>query len=309
MIKGLVSVVMSAYNSEKTIEDSIMSILNQTYEDWELILVNDFSSDTTLVILEGFTRKESRIKIINNNKNIGLTASLNKAINISNGEFIARLDSDDVAEPERLKKQVSFLVSNPDIGMVGTGANLIDKDGRKIGSMSVISNEYLVSRFIKYLNPFIHSSLMIRKRVLDDVGIYREKFRYSQDYDLVLRVYDRYKAVNMPEHLISWRVSEGSITMQKNILQRVFADIAKKLAHERRINGRDSYDIIDFDAMINETESNNKGRYLCDNGVYNILFKRKYKDGLLDLLKGFSKGGFPYNSFYRFLILTLSKIA
>jgi glycosyltransferase involved in cell wall biosynthesis len=300
---------MSAYNSEDTIADSILSIMNQSYKDWELLLVNDFSSDNTLDIIEKYAATDSRIKVINNEKNMGLTVSLNRAINVSNGEFIARLDSDDLAEPQRLEKQVAFLVSNPDVGMVGSGANLINKTGKKIGNMDVISNDYIISKFINYLNPFIHSTIMIRKCVLDEVGGYREKFRYSQDYDLILRIYDRYAAVNMPEHLISWRVSEGSITMQNNTLQRIFADIAKQFASERRINGIDSYDSIDFDIIISETEYTNKGRYLCDNGVYNILFKRNCKAGISDLLKGFSKGGFPANSFYRFLILTFSKIA
>lgn len=299
---------MSAYNSEGTIDDSVLSIVNQRYKEWELLLVNDCSSDSTLDIMEQYAINEPRIKIINNEKNIGLTASLNKAINVSNGEFIARLDSDDIADPDRLTKQISFLISNPDVGLVGSGARLIDEKRKKIGSMNVISNDYLISKFINYLNPFIHSSLMIRKDVLNDIGGYREKFLYSQDYDLVLRINDVSRVVNLPENLISWRVSEGSITMQKNIRQRVFADMAKKFASERQLNGRDSYDIVDFEKMIDETESSNKGRYLCDNGVYNILFKKKYTNGISDLLKGSSMGGFPSNSFFRFLVMAFSKI-
>ena len=113
MKKGLISVVMSAYNSERFIAESISSILNQTYEDWELVLINDASSDNTLEIITRLSREDPRIKVIDNAKNLGLTVSLNVGIKNSRGEFIARLDSDDLAEPSRLETQLEYLHSSP----------------------------------------------------------------------------------------------------------------------------------------------------------------------------------------------------
>ncbi|WP_235284146.1 glycosyltransferase [Methanosarcina sp. 1.H.A.2.2] len=309
MKKDLVSVVMSAYNSEKFISDSISSILNQTYDDWELVIINDASSDNTLEIINQFSEKDLRIKVIDNEKNIGLTISLNVGIKNSNGEFVARLDSDDLAEPSRLEKQINYLHNHPDVGLVGSGAYLINSFGNKIGFMNVMSQPDFVNKFMNNLNPFIHSSIMVRRKALDDVGSYREKFRYSQDYDLILRLSDKYKLSNIAQPLIRWRVSDNSLTMQHHTLQRIYADIAREFAIERRNYSHDSYESIEFNNLIDEMKIKNQGRYLCDRGVYDLLFNRKYKDGCAELLKGISKGGFPYNSYYRGITQIISKIS
>lgn len=309
MKKDLVSVIMSAYNSEKFISDSISSILNQTYGYWEFVIVNDASSDNTLKIINHFSEKDPRIKVINNERNVGLTISLNVGINNSEGEFVARLDSDDLAEPSRLEKQLDYLRTHSDVGLVGSGAYLINNFGNKIGSLNVVSQPYFVDKFLINLNPFIHSSIMVRREALDDVGPYREKFRYSQDYDLILRLSDKYKLSNIALPLIRWRVSDGSLTMQHHTLQRIYADIAREFAIERRNFSRDSYESIEFNNLINEMKIRNQGRYLCDRGVYDLLFNKKYKNGCSELLKGISKGGFPYNSFYRGVTQIISKMS
>lgn len=308
MKKGLISVVMSAYNSERFIAESISSILNQTYEDWELILINDASSDNTLEIITRLSREDPRIKVIDNAKNLGLTVSLNVGIKNSRGEFIARLDSDDLAEPSRLETQLEYLHIHADVGLVGSGAYLVNSFGNQIGYMNVMSQQYYVNKFVTRLNPFIHSSILMRRKALDDVGFYREKFRYSQDYDLILRLYDKYKLSNIPLPLIRWRVSTGSLTMKHHTLQRVYADIARELALERRTSGHDSYNSIDFNSLIEEMKIRNQGRYLCDRAVYDLMFNKKYREGCTQLVKGISKGGFPYNSFYRGITQVISRM-
>lgn len=308
MKKDLISVVMSAYNSEKFISDSISSILNQTYDHWELIIINDASLDNTLKIINQFSEKDPRIKVIDNEKNLGLTISLNIGINNSNGEFIARLDSDDLAESSRLEKELDHLHAYPEVGLVGSGAHLINSFGNRIGSMNVMSQPYFVNKFIISLNPFIHSSIMVRKEALDNVGSYREKFRYSQDYDLILRLSEKYRLSNISLPLIRWRVSDSSVTMQHHTLQRIYADIAREFAIERRNSGHDNYESAEFENLINEMRIRNQGRYLCDRGVYDFLFNKKYKEGCSELIKGISKGGFPYNSFYRGVTQIISKM-
>jgi glycosyltransferase involved in cell wall biosynthesis len=308
MKKGLISIVMSAYNSERFISDSISSILNQTYEDWELVIINDASSDNTLKIIDQFSEKDSRIKLIDNENNLGLTVSLNVGIKNSNGEFIARLDSDDLAEPFRLDTQFNYLRTHSDVGLVGSGAYLINSYGNKIGSMNVMSQQYFVNKFLIHLNPFIHSSIMVRREALNNIGSYREKFRYSQDYDLILRLHDKYTLSNISMPLIRWRVSDGSLTMKYHTLQRIYADIAREFSIERKNFSHDSYNSTDFDTLIEKMNIRNQGRYLCDHAVYNLLFNRNYKDGCTELLKGISKGGFPYNSFYRGIAQIISRI-
>jgi hypothetical protein len=149
---------------------------------------------------------------------------------------------------------------------------------------------------------------MVRKKALDNVGSYREKFRYSQDYDLILRLSEKYRLSNIALPLIRWRVSDSSVTMQHHTLQRIYADIAREFAIERRNSGHDGYESAEFENLINEMRIRNQGRYLCDRGVYDFLFNKKYKEGCSELIKGISKGGFPYNSFYRGITQVISKV-
>jgi glycosyltransferase involved in cell wall biosynthesis len=308
MKKSLVSVVMSAYNAEKFIADSIRSILDQTYDNWKLIIINDCSSDNTSQIIERFSDNDSRIKLIYNNENLGLTRSLNICLKHAEGEFIARLDADDTSEPLRLEKQVNFLNTHSDIVLVGSGGYLINNLGHNVSRINVISRESVIRRFMTRLNLFIHSSIMVRRRIIEDVGWYREKFRFAQDYDLILRVNDKYMLSNIPDHLVGWRISSTSETMQHHTLQRIFMDIAREFAFERKEKGYDSYDSMDFDEKINAMMKKNYGRYRCEYGVYQALFMKQYKNGLIEISKGIRNGGIPYNAFMRGVVQVIARI-
>lgn len=308
MKKGLVSVVMPAYNAEDFIADSIRSILDQTYENWEFIIINDCSSDNTAQIIERFLDNDPRIKLIHNKENLGPAKSSNICLKHTKGEFIARLDADDISKPLRFEKQVKFLNIHPDIALIGSGAYLIDDFGCIIRKINVISRDSIIRKLMMHVNLFIHSSIIARKKVIEDMGGYREKFRYSYDYDLFLRLCDKYKLSNVSQYLISWRTSITSITMQHHTLQRIYADIARKFAVERKEKGSDSYDYTDFDEKINEMMNKNYGRYLCDYGVYKALFMKQYKEGLVELLKGMGRGGIPYNALMRGIVQVIAKI-
>ena len=308
MKKSLVSVIMSAYNAENFIADTIRSILDQTYGNWEFIIINDCSSDNTTQIVEQFSDNDPRIKLIHNKENLGLTRSLNIGIKHAEGEFIARLDADDTSEPLRLEKQVNFLSTHPHTVLVGSGAHLIDASGHKIGEMNVISRDSIIRRLMTHVNLFTHSSILIRRGAIEDVGCYREKFRYTQDYDLILRLSDKYMLSNIPEPLIRWRTSGTSQTMQHHTLQRIYADIAREFAFERKEKGYDSYDSMDVDEKINTMMKKNYGRYLCEYGVYQALFMKQYKEGLVEILKGIRRGGFPYNAFMRGVVQVIARI-
>ena len=308
MTKGLVSVVMSAYNAEKFIVDSIRSILNQTYENWEFVIINDCSSDNTAQIVERFSDNDSRIKLIHNKENLGLTKSLNIGLTQAKGEFIARLDADDTSEPVRLEKQVKFLNTHPDTVLVGSAAHLIDASGLKIGKMNVISRDWVIERLMTHINLFIHSSILFRRNGIEGVGFYREKFRHTQDYDLILRLNDEYRLSNIPEYLICWRTTGASETMQHHTSQRIYADIAREFAFERKEKGYDSYDSVDVNEKFNVMLGKNYGRYCSEYGVYQALFMKHYKEGLVEILKGIRRGGFPNNAFMRGVVQVIARI-
>jgi glycosyltransferase involved in cell wall biosynthesis len=207
--KPKISVVMSVYNGDKYLKEAIESILSQTFTDLELIIINDGSTDRSREILESY--KDGRIRLFNNT-NKGLTKSLNEGIRYSNGEYIARMDADDVSMPNRFERQVSFLDSHPGIVMCGTWAQFTDKDGNDNGPYQTpVSGREIRTMLIKH-SPFIHPSVMIRRNLFDKVGFYDESFRCAQDYELWTRVVALFDTANLPEVLLKYRVLKSGIT-------------------------------------------------------------------------------------------------
>lgn len=299
---GLISIIMSVYNAEKYLELAILSIIHQTYPDWELIIINDNSDDKSYEIMNLYAERDPRIKIINNLRNLGLTKSLNIGIDCAKGEYIARLDADDIADPTRLEKQVNYFRDYPEMVLVGTGGSIIDKNGEVLNTIKVVKNRYLIKKLLLYGNLFIHSSLMIKKEALIEVGKYRSKFIHSQDYDLVLRLTERYIVGNIPENLTHWRLSETNLTVSKFLLQRACADIAVQFAREREKFGKDSYDSIDFSKILQETISANKLLYTCDFNIYSAIYANQLKYALFELKSALIKGIIPKNTISRALI-------
>ena len=178
--KDLVSFIMSTYNSEDTVSKSIESMLNQTYQNIEILIMDDCSNDNTYEICENYSRTNKNIFLFRNNKNIGLTKSLNKLLNHSKGTYIARQDADDTSMPERIQKQFEFIESNKLDGC-SARSNIIGHR-RVIPGLSYF---FPIKLIMKYKNPFIHGTLFIKKTVLSDLGGYDERFIYSQDYKLM----------------------------------------------------------------------------------------------------------------------------
>jgi len=210
--KPKVSVIMSVYNGETFLNDAIESILRQTFSDFEFIIVNDKSTDNTENILREYIKRDERIKIIQNSENIGLTKSLNKAIKQSKGTYIARMDADDVSEPERLEKQIRFMGNNLNIVLCGTLGWIIDDKGEKIKEKNLKTSYADIKKSLLFNNQFIHSSLFIRKDILDKEGFYDESFQKSQDYELILRLASKYQVANLPDRLIEWRMNTNSLS-------------------------------------------------------------------------------------------------
>ena len=170
---------MSVHNNEKTVSDSINSILGQTYKDFEFLIIDDCSTDDSLKILQEYESKDTRIRIFRNNKNLGLTKSLNFLIDKTSFNIIARQDADDKSKENRLRKQFYYL-SKKNYSFCVTRAEVI-KTKRNIPKFSIFFPSKVV---VKYKNPFIHGSLMIKKETLLGIGKYNENYYYAQDYKL-----------------------------------------------------------------------------------------------------------------------------
>ena len=219
----LVSVIMSTYNSEDTLEESINSILDQTYLDIEILIMDDGSKDNSNVILDRLNTQNKSIKIFRNETNIGLTRSLNILISKSRGQYIARHDADDISYPERIGMQMKE-IETKNLDFCSTRA-LIKDSNQKIPGLSF----YLPKKIsMKYKNPFIHGTLLIRKNILKAVGNYDENFYYSQDYKLMKDLVDnnyKYSVIKKPLYILNMK---DNISIKKFDEQEYYADCVRK---------------------------------------------------------------------------------
>jgi len=217
-----VTVLMSVYNGEKYLREAIDSILKQTFKDFEFLIINDGSTDSTAEILKSY--QDPRIKIINNEKNVGLTKSLNEGLKLAKGEYIARMDADDISMPERLQKQVNILERKPDLGVVGTWCYIIDEKDNIKYEVKDDRNPVILRWKLLFDNVFVHSSVMMRKKAYEDNGGYNLELEASQDYDLWSRIAKEWQIGLVPRILCHWRErTEHSITIEKNKTQKVMA--------------------------------------------------------------------------------------
>ena len=197
---------MPIYNVQETLDLAVQSILHQSFTDFELIIIDDASSDNSLKLAK--TYRDERIKIIENTTNIGLAESLNKGIKESLGEYIARMDADDISDLSRLGKQVDYLDRNPSIDVLGTSALLIDKNGNEFGIKEKPSN---LTKFYSYFaNPVIHPSVMFKRSIFDKGQSY-PKWKRGQDYGFFASLLKQKHVIkNIQEPLIKYRTSPRS---------------------------------------------------------------------------------------------------
>jgi glycosyltransferase involved in cell wall biosynthesis len=212
----LVSVVISIYNNDWFLVEALQSILNQTYSNFEILIVDDGSTDNSLELIHNFT--DERIKVITNQQNIGLTRSLQKAVRLSQGKYIARMDGDDISLIDRLRKQVDFLEKYQNIGIVGTPCILFDNDNPNIGIYSVPSDDLEIRWRSLLTNPFAHPTIMFRKELVDTYDLnYDDSFSVAQDYELWTRFLKYTKGANLTEPLVKYRIGQGITKTKRNL--------------------------------------------------------------------------------------------
>jgi glycosyltransferase involved in cell wall biosynthesis len=264
-IHPTISVVMSVYNGEKYVDQSVKSILNQTFKDFEFIIIDDGSTDNTLTILLSY--KDERIRLIKNEANIGLTKSLNKGIGLASGEYIARQDADDISLPQRFEKQVTFFNENPEYGLVGCRCYRVDLNNKTIGKELFFTEHNDIVSMLLNDNHFVHSSVMLRKDCIDKVGSYNEYLKYAQDYDLWLRISEYYKVANLGEFLHLWRYSKHGISVNQRKEQKKYALLVKDEFIKRVIKKSE------WQAIIENTYEKNKDN-LMKKCVKEIMYHR-----------------------------------
>lgn len=207
-----ISVLMPAYNAEKYIREAIESILNQTFKDFEFIIIDDCSTDKTLEIIQEYANKDSRIIVLKNEKNLKLSLTLNKGIDFCNSKYIARMDADDYSYPDRLEKQFNFMENNPEVGISGGSMNVCDQflNIKFTRKYNLIDQE--VRKYIFRYSPFSHPLVIIKKDVFAKVGKYNTDFNPAEDYELYFRIGEIYKFGNLKDTLLKYRIVEKSMT-------------------------------------------------------------------------------------------------
>lgn len=209
-----ISVIMPAYNAQNFIRKSIESILNQTLTDLEFIIINDGSSDSTLEIIQEYQRNDSRIKILNQ-ENRGIVKSLNRGIMHSKGDYIARMDADDICWPERLEKQLQYLKENPKIDLISCGYQPIDEHDKNIGEPILHpSNENALKIALCFSSPICHPGVMAKREVFSNFP-YKEKV--SEDHALWISIARKYLISNIEEPLIKYRITENSLSKRNKL--------------------------------------------------------------------------------------------
>jgi glycosyltransferase involved in cell wall biosynthesis len=209
-----VSIIMPVFNSENFIQAAVESLLTQTFHDFELIIVNDGSTDNSLNIIRSFS--DNRIRILNNDRNRGIVYSRNRGLKEARGKFIAPFDSDDIALPEKFEKQITFLHKNPDFGMIGSWAKLIDQEGSiKNKRWKLPASPQAIPSILLFRNYFAQPSLLIRRELIPQGG-YEEGYEIGEDYIMWADIAKKAKVWNLPEHLVYIRQHPGNMSRKDN---------------------------------------------------------------------------------------------
>jgi glycosyltransferase involved in cell wall biosynthesis len=230
----LVSIALSMHNAAATIESAIRSLLAQSFVDWELIVLDDGSSDRSVELVQAFA--DDRIQVHSDGRQVGLATRLNQAIDLAHGRYIARMDADDVAYPERLARQVEFLEAHADVDVLGAGMMVFEGDGTPVGVFpSRATHEEICAR--PYSGFYLPHPSWIGKREWFKRWRYDPACRKAQDQDLLLRAYSTSRFAALPELLVGYR--QDALAIRKSVLGRYyFSRAIFRVAHRDRDLGR-----------------------------------------------------------------------
>ena len=235
-MKHAMTVLMPVYNRARYLRSAVESIRSQTYGDYEFLIIDDGSTDASPEILAHYAATDSRIRVVTQ-ENRGVIASLNRGFHESAGEFIARMDSDDMARPRRLAMQLDFMLAHPHIALVGGAIEVIDSMGRPFEIVRLPETPERLRYHMRNLGcALAHPTVLFRRQAVLDAGGLRPAYRHAEDYDLWLRMLDKHDFANLPDVLLSYRRHEASVS-NRQMTQQVLAAYCARVAARRRICG------------------------------------------------------------------------
>ena len=275
----MVSIVLPVYNGEKYISESIKSVLNQSYRNLELIIVNDCSNDNTADIIEKFAKMDGRIKVINNNVNLKLPKSLNVGFGHAEGKYFTWTSDDNIYKDDAIEKMVQYLEGHPDVSMVYSNYTNIDENGSIIDKVKLQSAKYLIAENV------CGASFMYTKKIAEEVGEYDEKLFLAEDYDYWIRILSKGKISHLDDDLYLYRCHQSSLTSTRKelvsiqaykVLEKNFLTLKKKKKKEHLVrlffNRFVEYDSANYQQTLEKL-------LMIDGGyrLYNILRNAKNK--------------------------------
>lgn len=279
MNRPLVSVLIPCYNVEKYVEESIRSILDQTYKNIEIIAIDDCSKDNTLKILQELAEKDNRIQVIKNEENLKLIATLNKGISLCNGDYIARMDADDISLPTRIEEEVNFLENNKDHDIVSCQfyTFVSDRPGKKSLHHNPLRNEDLQA-YLLFKSGICHPAVLIRKRVFTELNLKFEKeYLHVEDYALWSKAIYLTKLANIEKPLLLYRIHQTQVSTLNEELQ---TENKKKVfkIHCKQLGLPETEEFLDIYASVAEavpTTSSIEYITKCENLMLSLLQRNK----------------------------------
>lgn len=269
---ALISVLIPTYNVEKYIEEAIISICQQTYSNIEMVVVDDCSTDSTYDKIYKLAAQDQRIKLYRNTENKKIAYTLNRAFSLSNGDYIVRMDGDDISLPEKIKLQFDYLIKNPDVSLVGSNVYSIDEDGKVLNKILTPTTWKQVQALLLRYSPVLHI-WMCHRSVYIKLNGYRE-LSGSEDYDFLLRMHSLgFKFLNIAEYTYKVRLRNGNTQSTNGLKQVLIAKYVRKLYKERVKYKVDSFSFENFEK---ETKPNI---------ILNYLHKISVKFTYLAMLK------------------------
>lgn len=230
----IVSVVMSVFNGEAFLSEAIESILGQTFRGFEFLVVDDGSTDRTAEILGGYASRDGRMRVLRH-ENKGLALSLNIGINFATGSYIARMDADDVAMPNRLEEQVKFMERHPEVGVLGGAVEVINTEGQAIHTTRPPLGDSEIRSSMLRCNPICHPTVIMRREVVLVSGGYRKIFD-AEDFDLWLRMGERSRLASLSKPLLRYRIHSDQVSV-RNVRHQTLCVLAVRAAASLRRRG------------------------------------------------------------------------
>lgn len=251
--KELISILMPTYNVEKFVEEAVRSVLVQTYKNFELIIVDDCSTDKTFEILQRLAAEDNRIRLFRNEVNSKICKTLNRALEYAHGEYIGRMDGDDVSTPERFEVLKKFMDEHPDVSLVGSNMITIDEDGREISRKRYIrTNRYI--QLGNHYQPCIAHIWLAKREVYDTLHGYRD-VPYVEDWDFLLRGQNKgFHYANADEFVYKCRIRNGNTGTTNGLRQRKAGRYVLKLNKAEKQSGRNEFNENDYVKAIEFTE-------------------------------------------------------